>query len=179
MILAFLYPILKSLWEGWSALASRFSGQGIVPYLSSALAFFAAFFILGWVLGTFPIRWLKKGVGRLWRYLVLKRFSALENGKDGKDSWKGKEVAYAEKGRFGAEECAPVFSLGMVTADYGNWVAVLLIVPPGGTSRVIYVRKEKNGGLLWPTGRSVQKHAETFVTLGNGVNPQEFLPRSH
>lgn len=172
---AFFSPILKSAWAGWSSLAGNFPGYGPWPHIFSAVAFVAAFVVLGWVLGTKPVRWLKKGAGRLWRYLVLKRFSALENGEDGK-SWRGKEVAYAEQGRFGARETAPVWSLGVVTADYGEWVGVFLITPPGGTSRLIYVRK--NGDLIWPTGRSIKNHAETFVTIGNGVNPQDFLPES-
>lgn len=175
MILAFVvYPVTRGIYSGWTTLAANFPGHGVLPYLTSGLAFFATFVLLGWILGTAPVRWFKMSVAKLWRYLVLKRFSALENGKDGKDSWRGKEVAYAEEGRFGDEEYAPVFSLGVVIDDDGAWVTVFLIVPPGGTSRLLYVRKKS--GRLWPTGRSIQKHAETFVTFGSGVRPRDFLP---
>lgn len=172
VVLAIIYPIAKNIYSGWEALASNFPGNGVVPYLASGFAFLAIFVFLGWVLGTAPIGWLKKGAMNLWRYLVIKRFSALENGKDG--SWRGKEVAFAERGRFGEEEFAPVFSLGIVSADYGDWVAIFLIVPPGGTSRVLFAHKRS--GLLWLTGRSIKKHAETFVTVGNAADPSEFLP---
>jgi hypothetical protein len=177
VVLALLYPILKSVWEGWSTLAGKFSGQGIIPYLSSALVFFVTFFLLSWVLGTAPVRWFKKGIAKLWRYLVLKRFFALENGEHGK-GWEGKEVAYAERGRFGARERPQAWSLGVVMADFGKSIAVLLVAPPGGTSRLLFL--EKDGGLIWPTGRPVKKHIEALVTFGNGVNPEEFLPeRGH
>lgn len=175
VVLAIIYPVAKNIYRGWEALASNFPGSGILPYLMSGFAFLATFVFLGWVLGTAPIGWLKNGAMSLWRYLVIKRFSVLENGKDG--SWRGREVAFAERGRFGEEEFAPVFSLGIVSADYGDWVTVFLIVPPGGTSRVLFVHKRS--GLLWPTGRSIKKHAETFVTVGNAADPSEFLPNQN
>ena len=175
VVLAIIFPVVKNIYRGWGTLASNFPGDGAVPYLVSGFAFLATFVFLGWVLGTAPIGWLKKGAMSLWRYLVLKRFSALENGKDG--SWRGKEVAFAERGRFGEEEFASVFSLGIVTADYGDWVVVFLIVPPGGTSRLYWIRK--GSGDIWLTGRPIKRHAETFVTIGNGANPAEFLPNQN
>ncbi len=173
VVLAFLYPILKSVWEGWSALAGKFPGVGVVPYLSSALVFFATFALLSWVLGTTPVRWLKKGVAGLWRYLVLKRLSALEEGVGG-GSWRGKEAAYAWKGRFGARERPQAWSYGLVTADYGEEIAIVLAFPPGFTSIVIHARKD--GGLVWLTRRPLKKYAEAFITFGNGINSEEFMP---
>lgn len=173
IVLALLYPILKSVWEGWSALAGKFPGQGIIPYLSSALAFFATFALLGWVLGTVPVRWLKKGVGRLWRHFILKRFSALEEG-GGNGSWRGKVVLYAIKGRFGARERASVFSPGLVTADLGEYISVLLIAPPAGTCNWIFMRKESD--LIWLTECPIQEYGKAFITLGNGADLHSFLP---
>jgi len=172
-ILALLYPILKSVWEGWSAFAGKFPGAGVVPYLSSAVVFFATFFILGWVLGTAPVRWFKKGFANLWRYFVLKRFSALEEGAGG-GSWRGREMLYAVRGRFGPRERAEVFKCGVITADDGEYVTILIVTPPGGTCE--WFTQRKGSDLLWPTNRPIQEHAKTFLTFGNGVDFKKLLP---
>ena len=176
IVLAFAYPILKSIYSSWSEFSANFPGSGPVPYFISAAVFIGTFVSLGWILGAAPTRWAKTWLMNLWRSIMIKKLSALGSGSASQNSWRGKEVAYAEVGRFGEEEVASVFSLGIITADYGDEVSVFFIAPPGGTSKILYVRKKS--GLLWLTGRPIEKHFETFVTAGNGVNPHDFLPKT-
>jgi hypothetical protein len=176
VVLAVLYPVLKGVGAGWADLARRFPGSGAWPYLLSGAAFVAFFLSLAWLLGTAPAGWLKSAAGGVWRRIVLKRLSALGKATGGKDSWAGRFVLYAEAGRFGEEEVAPVFSPGVVTADFGDWVYVLLISPPGLTCR--WFCASKRCGRLWLTDLSFEDYGKAVVSFGNSADPKKFLPKS-